>query len=177
MATENKIIKSRIDTAANWSTNNPLIQPGEICFIEGSTDYRVNVSSSATNFSNCQLFKGSDTAGTAPGNGTITLRDYLNEWSNNFTVNQSSNSTLTLPNFVKNAKVEYPTSDVKTLVNSDWTPGRTLRKQLPNCIPTDLVICIIREWAALLQANGTGNALVDAQSAIVTALGLSNLNS
>ena len=175
MATTNSRMAQRIDTLANWTTNNPLIQPGETCYIEGSTDYRVNTGNTAVNFSDCQLFKGSDTTSAAPGNGTINIKKYDDSVFGSFTVNQSTASDVTLPNFVANAKEDYPTADVKVLVQSDWTPGLALRKKLPNAIPTDLVICIFREWAALLQTNGPQSALTDAQRAIITALGLSNL--
>ena len=179
MATENKRMKQRMDTLANWTSNNPSVEPGEICLIQGSTDYRINNSSTATNFLNCQLYKGSDTTTSAAGNGTITVElgqsNPAFQTIDSFTVNQSANKTISLPNFVADAKLNYPTGDVKALVQSDWVAGRSLSKKLPHCIPTDLVICIFREWAALLQTNGTQRAMEDAQTAIISALGLSNL--
>lgn len=177
MATENKRMKQRIDTLANWENNNPLIEPGETCYIEGSTEYRVNVSSTATNFLNCQLFKGTDTVASNPGNGTTTLQRSTGTTVGSWSANQSSANTVTLPNFVENAKVDFPVNDLKRFINEQWTAGQPMSKKLPNCVPIDLLACIIREWGALLQTNGTQSALRDGQTAFLTSLGLVDLNS
>lgn len=177
MATENKRMKQRIDTLANWENNNPLIEPGETCYIVGSTEYRVNVSSTATNFLNCQLFKGTDTVASNPGNGTTTLQRSTGTTVGSWSANQSSANTVTLPNFVENAKIDFPVSTLKELIQQDWTAGASVRVKMPHCTPVDLIACIIREWAALLQNNGTQNALRDAQTAMLNALSLVDLGS
>lgn len=171
MATENKRMKQRIDTLANWEENNPLIEPGETCYIEGSTEYRVNVSSTATNFLNCQLFKGTDTIASAPGNGTTTLQRSTGATVGSWSANQGSANTVTLPNFVENAKVDFPITDAKNFINSQWaSPDTDLTDKLPHCTPVDLILCIIRDWAAKLQTNGTSQAVQDAQTACLNAL-------
>lgn len=176
--TENKRMQQRIDTATNWQNNNPMIQPGEVCFIENSTDYRVNVSNQAAAFLDCQLFKGTDTQATSANNGQTTLQTYSGQEVGSWTANQGNVTPeiLTIPNLVANAKLDFPKSNTKELVVNDWVAGRQLTHKLPHCIPVDLVVCIIRELAALLQANGTQAALRDAQSAILTSLELTDLN-
>lgn len=177
MATENKIIKSRIDTATNWASKNPNIQPGEICFVEGSTDFKVNTGSSAQSYSSCTTFKGSDTTGASANNSRITIKDYVGDSIGTFTLNQSSDGTIQLPNFVKNAKIDFPTNDVNKLLEEDWEAGKTLRTQIPNCVPTDFILCVFREFAQKLKADGTNNAFDDAKAAINTALTLCNIKS
>lgn len=175
MATENKRMAQRIDTLTNWTTKNPLIQPGETCYIQGSTDYRVNVSSTATNFLNCQLFKGSDTTSTSANNGKTTLYrstgDSLGQW----TANQSTRNDITLPNFVGDAKTGFKDANtrIKTFLNTEWTPQAAVNTVIPNAIPTDLVCCILREFAYLIQTQGgMANALTMAKTAISSALQL-----
>lgn len=177
MATTNSRMAQRIDTLANWTTNNPLIQPGETCYIEGSTDYRVNTGNAAVNFSNCQLFKGSDTVASAPGNGTTTLLRYGGTTIGSWSANQGNSDSVTLPNFVANAKVEFPSGIVGDLLKDDWTPNKPLKVQIPNCIPTDFILTVLREYGALLLAHGTANAVDDAKDAINTALTLCNIKS
>lgn len=172
MATENKRMKQRIDTLANWENNNPLIEPGETCYIEGSTEYRVNVSSTATNFLNCQLFKGTDTIASAPGNGTTTLQSYQGGSIGTWTANQGSANTITLPNFVANAKIDFPSNKVNTLLDNDWTAGKQLRTEIPNCVPTDFIITVLREVFAELQLD-----LGKVKTGINTALTLCNIKS
>lgn len=176
MATENKRMAQRIDTLTNWTNNNPEIQPGETCYIQGSTDYRVNVSSSPANFLDCQLFKGSDTA-SAANDGRTTLQRSTGTTVGSWSANQSSANTVTLPNFVENAKIDFPVSTLKELIQQDWTAGAQVRVKMPHCTPVDLIACIIREWAALIQANGPQNALRDAQTAMLNALSLVDLGS
>ena len=172
MATENKIIKNRIDTLANWTSNNPLIQPGETCYIQGSTEYRVNVSNAATNFLNCQLFKGTDTTASAPGNGTTTLQSYQGTRIGTWTANQSTANTVTLPNFVANAKIEFPSTKVNALLDNDWTPEKQLTTEIPNCIPTDFIMVVFREVANQLNLD-----LEKVKEGINKALTLCNIKS
>lgn len=173
MATENKRMAQRIDTLTNWTTNNPLIQPGEICYIQDSTDYRVNVSSAATNFLNCQLFKGSDTTSTSANNGRTTLYRSTGDSLGTWTANQSTNNNVTLPNFVGDAKTGFKDANtrINAFLNTNWSPQTTVTTEIPNAIPTDLVCCILREFAYLLQTEGGMlNALTMARTAILTAL-------
>lgn len=115
MATENKIIRLRMDSSTDWETNNPTLQPGEIAVIEDSTDFVINNTSSAKAFGSCQTYKGSDTQTTA-GNGTITIKTSGNATVGTFTVNQTGNTTITLPNYLTSSstllrKVDYTSLD------------------------------------------------------------------
>lgn len=175
MATENKRMAQRIDTLTNWTNNNPLIQPGETCYIQGSTDYRVNVSNTATNFLNCQLFKGSDTTSTSANDGRTTLYRSTGVQLGTWTANQNTNNNVTLPNFVGDAKTGYKDAAtlIKTFTSRDWAPGTAVSTEIPNAIPTDLVCCILREFAYLLQTQGgMQGALTMANTAINSALEL-----
>lgn len=173
MATENKRMAQRIDTLTNWNTNNPLIQPGEVCLIQGSTDYRVNVSNAPTNFSNCQLFKGSDTTSTSANDGRTTLYRSTGVSLGSWSANQSTNDNITLPNFVGDAKVGYKdaATAIKTFMNTNWTPRTTVTTRIPNAIPTDLVCCILRDFAYQLETHGNvPNAITLARTALLNAL-------
>lgn len=174
MATENKRMAQRIDTLTNWTTNNPLIQPGETCYIQGSTDYRVNVSNTPTNFLNCQLFKGSDTTSTSANNGQTTLYRSTGDSLGSWTANQNTNNNVTLPNFVDDAKIGYKDAAtyIKTFVNTDWTAQTAVRTKIPNAIPTDLLCCILRDFAFLLQSNGLQAASDSAKAALLNSLEL-----
>lgn len=179
MATTNSRMAQRIDTLANWTSNNPLIEPGETCYIEGSTDYRVNTGNTAVNFLNCQLFKGSDTASAAPGDGTTTLLRYGGSTIGSWSANQGSANSVTLPNFVANAKIEFPSTDVKQLVENNWRRedvGQQLPKQIPNCAPVDYMVVVFREFAARLDTLlGTQTILPAAQEAVSKSLELCNI--
>jgi len=172
MATENKRMAQRIDTLTNWNTNNPVIQPGEVCLIQGSTDYKVNVSSSPTTFSNCQLFQGLPSTPPSANNGRTTLYKATGEEVGHWTANQSANNNVSLPNFVGDAKAGFKdaASLIKVFTNTDWTAQTTVKTLIPNAIPTDLLCCILREFAYLLKKDGTQTADVSAQTAILSAL-------
>ena len=173
MATENKRMAQRIDTQDHWNNSRASIQPGEICFIEGSTDYRVNVSDSPKTFENCTTFKGSDNTSTSANDGRTTLYGPTGTSLGTWTANQSANNSFNLPNFVGDAKVGFKDAGnlMKVLANTDWTPQTTVKTLIPNAIPTDLFCCILREFAYLIQTQGgMQGALTMAQTAILSAL-------
>ena len=174
MATENKRMAQRIDTQDHWNNSQASIQPGEICFIEGSTDYKVNVSDSPKTFENCTTFKGSDTTSTSANNGQTTLYRSTGTSLGSWTANQNTNNNVTLPNFVDDAKIGYKDAAtyIKTFVNTDWTPRTAVRTKIPNAIPTDLVCCILRDFAYLLQSNGIQAAPDSAKAALLNSLEL-----
>lgn len=175
MATENKRMAQRIDTQDHWNNSQASIQPGEICFIEGSTDYKVNVSDSPKTFANCTTFKGSDTTSTSANDGRTTLYRSTGIQLGTWTANQNTNNNVTLPNFVGDAKTGYKDAAtlIKTFTNRDWAPGTAVSTEIPNAIPTDLVCCILREFAYLIQTQGgMQGALTMANTAINSALEL-----
>ena len=50
MATTNAKLYNRMDTLANWTTTNPMLQPGEAAYIQGSNTYVVNNTNAAAAF-------------------------------------------------------------------------------------------------------------------------------
>lgn len=158
MANTNARMLQRIDSIENWTTTNPMIKPGEMCFIEGTPNYRVNLSSIELPFTQCQLMKG------AEGSGRTTLQDYTQTWSAYWNADQANNKTITLPNIVEDAHVDYPKDKVLDYMDNDWaTPGRPISQPLPNSVPTDLLLTLIREICSVnnLDMNATEQAVRD----------------
>lgn len=164
MATTNAKLYNRMDTIQNWTdTSNPKqLQPKEAAFIEGTNTFVVNNTGTVKTFNELYGY-GTDNAGktsscyvcafvpasTAPGNGTISVTKVTNsgrETFTTFTVNQSTNTSINLPNFVNDATIEFPAGKVNTFIESAFkSPGQPVQQFMPNCMPIDLVVVALRE--------------------------------
>ena len=164
MATTNAKLYNRMDSLQNWTTTNPMLEPKEAAYIEGSNTYVVNNTGTSATFNDLYGY-GTANAGkttscyvcayvapaSSPNNGTTTLRkritggyeDLTPSWS----ANQSSNIQVNLPNFVADATVDFPKQKVNSFIDVAFkSPAGTPVDQLmPNCMPIDLVVVALRE--------------------------------
>lgn len=165
MATTNAKLYNRMDSLQNWTTTNPMLEPKEAAYIEGSNTYVVNNTGTSATFNDLYGY-GTANAGktsscyvcayvapsSSPNNGTTTLRrritgGYENISGGTWSANQSSNNNVDLPNFIADATVDFPKQKVNNFIDVAFkSPAGTPVDQLmPNCMPIDLVVVALRE--------------------------------
>lgn len=165
MATTNAKLYNRMDSLQNWTTTNPMLEPKEAAYIEGSNTYVVNNTGASATFNDLYGY-GTQNAGktsscyvcayvapaSSPKNGTTTLRKritggYENIPGGTWSADQSSNNNVDLPNFIADATIDFPKSKVNNFINLAFkSPAGTPVDQLmPNCMPIDLVVVALRE--------------------------------
>lgn len=163
MATTNAKLYNRMDSLQNWTTTNPMLEPKEAAYIEGSNTYVVNNTGTSATFNDLYGY-GTANAGkttscyvcayvapaSSPNNGTTTLRKRITGGYydvGSWTANQSGNTQVDLPNFVGDATVDFPKQKVNSFIDVAFkSPAGTPVEQLmPNCMPIDLVVVALRE--------------------------------
>ena len=163
MATTNAKLYNRMDTLENWLASSQMIQPKEAAYIQESNTYVVNNTGTAKTFS--ELWgAGTANAGkttscyvcayvapaASPNNGTTTLykritggTESLGSWS----ANQSGTTSITLPNFVADATIDFPKTKFNQFIDVAFKSpaGTAVRDLMPNCMPIDLIVVALRE--------------------------------
>lgn len=137
MATENRIIRLRMDTASNWTTNNPQIAPGEVCLIQGSKQFRANNTTSNQPFSSCEVYDGTAGSTVTANDGKTTLATSTGATIGEWSANQSSSNRITLPNFLLNTKVDITAEEITKYIRDGWSSGTI---SIPNAAPIDYSI-------------------------------------
>lgn len=162
MATTNAKLYNRMDSLQNWTTTNPMLEPKEAAYIEGSNTYVVNNTGTSATFNDLYGY-GTANAGktsscyvcayvapaTSANNGSTTLRRRITGGYSDvgsWTANQSGNTQVDLPNFIADATVDFPKSKVNSFIDVAFkSPGDPVPELMPNCMPIDLVVVALRE--------------------------------
>lgn len=162
MATTNAKLYNRMDSLQNWTTTNPMLEPKEAAYIEGSNTYVVNNTGTSATFNDLYGY-GTANAGktsscyvcayvaptAAANNGSTTLRRRITGGYSevgSWTANQSGNTQVDLPNFIADATVDFPKSKVNNFIDIAFkSPGSPVDQLMPNCMPIDLIVVALRE--------------------------------
>ena len=130
------ILRQRRDTAANWTTNNPVIPDGQLCFDETNNTFRIG--DGATNYGSLPIQSGAAGADGADGTISGNLGTDLN--MNGFSiVNPDITGSITEETSIAtdvfepdNGTMQYRTLVANTTFTDGLAEGQTLTLYLTN---------------------------------------------